>query len=61
MIQVDGITVGGGWTSAAEINFHVDYQDAPIPATAGQVVTICVTMYSNHTEDFKANLLGTLN
>jgi len=61
LIQVDGITVGGGWTSAAEINFHVDYQDAPIPATAGQVVTICVTMYSNHTEDFKANLLGTLN
>lgn len=61
LIQVDGVTVGGGWTSAADINFHVNYEDAPVPATAGQVVTICVTMYSNHTEDFKANLLGTLN
>jgi hypothetical protein len=60
-IQVDGIEVGGGWTSAANINFHVDYSSAPVFATAGEVVTVCVTMYATHTEDFKANLLGTLN
>jgi len=60
-IQVDGIEVGGGWTSAANINFHVDYSSAPVFATAGEVVTVCVTMYATHTEDFKANLLGSLN
>jgi hypothetical protein len=61
LIQVDGATVGGGWTSAASINFHGDYISAPIPATTGQIVTINVTQYGTSTQDFKANLLGTLN
>jgi hypothetical protein len=61
LIQVDGTTVGGGWTTPSNITLRLDYVAAPIPATTGQVVTINVTHYATSTQDFKANLLGTLN
>jgi hypothetical protein len=61
LIQVDGTTVGGGWSSASSPTLDLEYVSAPISATAGQVVSINVTQYSMSTQDFKANLLGTLN
>jgi hypothetical protein len=60
-IKVDSIVVGGGWSSPSFRTLHLDYTAAPIPATAGQVVTVNVTQYQISTQDFKANLLGTLN
>jgi hypothetical protein len=61
IIKVDSVFVGGGWSSPSFRTLHLDYASAPIPATAGQVVTVNVTQYQTSTQDFKANLLGTLN
>lgn len=61
VIKVDSVVVGGGWSSPSFRTLHLDYSAAPIPATAGQIVTINVTQYQISTQDFKANLLGTLN
>jgi hypothetical protein len=61
LIKVDSAIVGGGWTTPSNITLRLDYVAAPIPATAGQVVTVNVTHYATSTQDFKANLLGTLN
>jgi hypothetical protein len=60
-IKVDSVVVGGGWSSPSFRTLPLDYASAPIPATAGQVVTVNVTQYYSATKDFKANLLGTLN
>lgn len=60
-IKVDSVFVGGGWSSPSFRTLHLDYVPAPILATAGQVVTVNVTQYQTSTQDFKANLLGTLN
>jgi len=60
-IKVDSTVVGGGWSSPSFRTLHLDYESAPIPATAGQVVTVNVTQYYIATQDFKANLLGQLN
>jgi hypothetical protein len=61
IIQVEGTTVGGGWSSPAFRTLPLDYSSAPIQATTGQIVTVNVTQYQVSTQDFKANLLGTLN
>jgi hypothetical protein len=61
LIKVDSVVVGGGWTTPSNITLRLDYVAAPIPATAGQIVTVNVTHYATSTQDFKANLLGTLN
>jgi len=61
VIKVDSVVVGGGWSSPSFRTLHLDYIAAPIPATSGQVVTVNVTQYQTSTQDFKANLLGTLN
>jgi hypothetical protein len=60
-IKVDSVVVGGGWSSPSFRTLHLNYESAPISATAGQVVTVNVTQYQTSTQDFKANLLGTLN
>jgi hypothetical protein len=60
LIKVDSVVVGGGWSSPSFRTLNIDYSSAPIPANAGQVVTINVTQYYSSTQDFKANLLGTL-
>jgi hypothetical protein len=60
VIEVDGVAVGGGWSSPSDRTLELTYEQATITTTAGQVVTVRVTHYSASTEDFKANLLGNL-
>ena len=60
LIKVDSVVVGGGWSSPSFRTLQLDYTAAPITANAEQVVTINVTQYQTSTQDFKANLLGTL-
>jgi hypothetical protein len=61
LIKVDSVIVGGGWSSPSFRTLRLDYTAAPILANAGQIVTVNVIQYQTSTQDFKANLLGTLN
>jgi hypothetical protein len=58
LIKVDGVTAGGGRTTAADPNFPGNYSTAPIVATTGQIVTITAEHYNVATKTMKANLMG---
>ena len=58
LIKVNGVTKGGGRTTAAEANFLGNYVSAPIEALTGQVVTITAEHYNTATRTMKANLMG---
>jgi hypothetical protein len=59
-VRVDGTQVGGGRNSTADRTLILPY-NGTVLATAGQVVTVSIIMYSTHTETFKANILGGLS
>jgi hypothetical protein len=59
-IRVNGVQVGGGWSSPSDRTLFVDFSSAPVGASAGLVVTINVTQYGTASYDFQANLLGGL-
>lgn len=58
LIKVNGLTKGGGRSTAADPNFFGDYRGAPIVAAAGDVVTITAEHYNPSARTMKANLLG---
>jgi hypothetical protein len=60
LVKVDGVTKGGGRTTAADANYYGNFISAPIPATAGQVVTITAEQYQPSMGAYvmKANLMG---
>jgi len=58
LIKVNGLTKGGGRSTAADPNFLGDYRGAPIVAMAGDVVTITAEHYNPSAKTMKANLLG---
>jgi hypothetical protein len=60
LIKVDGVTAGGGRSTASDPNFFGNFVTAPIVATTGQVVTITAEQYqpSMGTYNMKANLMG---
>jgi hypothetical protein len=60
-VRVDGVQRGGGWTTAAQITLVLPFEDAPIIATPGQVVTVSVVHYKTATRHFKANICGGTN
>ena len=60
-VRVDGVQRGGGWTTAAQITLILPFDDAPIIATPGQVVTVSVIHYSPAMHHFKANICGGTN
>lgn len=60
-LRVDGVQKGGGWSTAAQLVVDESYLDAPIPAMAGQVVTVSIIQYKTATRHFKANLYGGLS
>lgn len=57
-IKVDGNIVGGDRTTAAVPSCRPNYQAAPIPASAGSVVTISVVTYVPTTHIMRAIILG---
>jgi hypothetical protein len=56
-VRVDGVQRGGGWTTAAQITLDLEFDDAPVIATPGQVVTVSIIHYKAATRHFKANIL----
>lgn len=58
LVKVNGITKGGGRSTAAEPNFIGEYQGAPIVAVAGDTVTITAEHYNPSAKTMKANLMG---
>src|ERR1700682_5257510 len=60
-VRVDGVQRGGGWTTAAQITLDLDFNDAPIIATPGQVVTVSIIHYKPAVRHCKANILGGTN
>lgn len=58
LIKINGITKGGGRTTAATPNFEGDYLSAPIIAMAGDMVTIVAEHYNPSPKTMKANLMG---
>lgn len=58
LIKVNGLTKGGGRSTAADPNFQGDYRGAPIVAMAGDIVTITAEHYNPSAKTMKANLLG---
>lgn len=58
LIKVNGITKGGGRTTAATPNFAGDYVSAPIIASSGDTVTIVAEHFNPASKIMKANLLG---
>lgn len=60
-VRVDGVQRGGGWTTAAQITLDLEFDDAPVIATPGQVVTVSIIHYKAATRHFKANILGGTN
>lgn len=58
LIKVNGITKGGGRTTAADPNFQGEYISAPIIAMAGDTVTIVAEHYNPASKTMKANLLA---
>lgn len=58
LIKVNGITKGGGRSTAATPTFTGCYKSAPIVAVAGDVVTITAEHYNPSAKTMKANLLG---
>lgn len=58
LIKVNGITKGGGRTTAATPNFEGDYIAAPIIAMAGDIVTIVAEHFNPSSKTMKANLLA---
>lgn len=58
LIKVNGITKGGGRSTAAVPTFTGDYRSAPIVAVAGDLVTITAEHYNPSVKTMKANLLG---
>lgn len=59
-VRVNGVQVGGGWSSPSDRTLFVDFSSAPVGASAVQVVTVNVTQYGTSSYDFQANLLGGL-
>lgn len=60
-VRVDGVQRGGGWTTAAQITLDLEFDDAPVVATPGQVVTVSIIQYNPAMRHFKANILGGTN
>lgn len=58
LIKVDGVTMGGGRTTAADANWYGNYVSAPIKALTGQIVTVTAEHYNFTAHVMKANLLG---
>jgi hypothetical protein len=58
LIKVNGITKGGGRSTAANPNFVGTYQSAPIVATAGDTVTVTAEHYNPSPKTMKINLMG---
>lgn len=58
LVKVNGVTKGGGRTTAATPTFTADYIDGPIPTLLGDVITITAEHYTITSHIMKANLLG---
>lgn len=58
LIKVNGVTKGGGRTSAATPVFTADYTFGPIPTVLGDVITITAEHFYTATHTMKANLIG---
>jgi len=58
LIQINGITKGGGRTTAATPNFIGDYSKAPIIAMSEDIITIIVEHFNPSAKTMKANLLA---
>src|ERR1700674_355538 len=58
LIRNNSTIVGGGRTSAADRTLNVTYTVAPIPTTAGDVVTVTILEYGPGLQQFRCNLLG---
>ncbi len=57
LIKVNGITKGGGRTTAATPTFTADYTSGPIPTVLGDMITITSEHYTITSHVMKANLL----
>jgi hypothetical protein len=58
LIRQNGTIVGGGRTSAADRTLDLVYAAAPIPTTAGDVITVTILEYGPGLQQFRCNLLG---
>jgi hypothetical protein len=58
LIRQNGIIVGGGSTTAAQLLLNVSYVSAPIPILLGDVVTVTILEYGSGMRQFRVNLLG---
>lgn len=57
-VKIDGNIVGGDRTTAAVPSCKANYQAAPIPASAGSIVTISVITYVPTAHIMRAIILG---
>lgn len=58
LVKVNGVTMGGGRTTAATPTFTGDYSQGPIPTVLGDVITITAEHYNTTSHTMKANLIG---
>lgn len=58
LLKVNGITKGGGRTTAAEPITTPNYLNGPVPTILGDVITITAEHYTVTSHTMKANLIG---